>query len=173
MLMKNAIALHPELCIPYSYTTRARRPESVENDHYRFITVEEFEIRIKNGEFLEWARYGDNYYGTRQDEVENALTSGKVLLKEMEVQGARQVRDILSKEQFATIFIDAGPWDELAARVKSRAPITDEELEKRRQRFEDEVTFKPEADHVVENFAGKSEEAKAAFEAIIEEALGI
>jgi len=173
MLMKHAIAAHPELVIPYSYTTRPRRPDAVENDHYRFVTVAEFEAMIAEGAFLEWARFGDNYYGTLRAEVEEELTAGKVLLKEMEVQGVRQVRDLLPKEQLVTVYVDAGGWEELEERARNRAPITDEELAKRKQRFEDEVTFLPEADRVIQNHAGMREEAIASFEAIIEEALQI
>lgn len=173
MLMKNTIARHSELVIPYSYTTRARRPDSVENDHYRFLSKEEFERLIDEHAFLEWARYGDNYYGTLREEVEEELAAGKVLLKEMEVQGARQVRGLMPEGQLITVYVDAGPWEELAVRVKNRAPISEEDLAKRKQRFDDELSFKPEADRVIENYAGRQEEAKAAFEAIIEEALGI
>lgn len=171
MLMRHAIEAHPELELPYSYTTRAKREGIVENDHYRFVSREEFEARIERGEFLEWAEYGGNYYGTLKGEVLDALASGKVLLKEMEVQGARQVRAVLPPEQLVTVFIDAGSWEELERRVRARAPMTEEELAKRKHRHEDEMTFKPEADIVVENHPGKAEEAKAAFSAVVERAL--
>ena len=171
MLMKHAIATYPELVIPYSYTTRPRRPDAVENDHYRFLMVPEFEKMIEEGAFLEWARFGDNYYGTLKAEVEEDLAAGKVLLKEMEVQGVRQVRDLLPKEQFVTVYIDAGPWEGLRERALKRAPMSDEELSKRKQRYDDELTFKDEADTVVVNHEGKQEEAKAAFAAVIEAAL--
>ncbi len=171
MLMKHAIATYPDLVIPYSYTTRARRPDAVENDHYRFLSVPEFETMIEEGAFLEWARFGDNYYGTLKAEVEEELAAGKVLLKEMEVQGVRQVRDLLPKERFVTVYIDAGPWEELAERALKRAPMSDEELAKRKQRYDDELTFKDEADTVIVNKEGMQEEAKAAFEAIINAAL--
>lgn len=169
MLMKHAIATHPELVLPYSYTTRPRRPDAVENDHYRFVSVEAFEQMITEGAFLEWARFGDNYYGTLKEEVEGELASGKVLLKEMEVQGVRQVRQLLPKEQFVSVFIDAGPWEVLAERALKRAPMSNEELAKRKQRYEDERTFKDAADVVITNYEGEQEKAKAAFTALIEE----
>lgn len=173
MLMKHAITAHPELVIPYSYTTRPRRPDAVENDHYRFVSVPEFEQMIEEGAFLEWARFGDNYYGTRKAEVEEGLRAGNVLLKEMEVQGVRQVRSMLPTEQFTTVYVDAGPWEELAERALKRAPMSDVELAKRRKRYDDELTFKDEADEVIVNREGMQEEAKAAFSALIERALGI
>jgi guanylate kinase len=168
MLMKHAIATYPQVVKPYSYTTRPRRPEGVENDHYRFLSVEEFEGMIERGAFLEWARFGDNYYGTLREEVEQELAAGLV---EMEVQGVRQVRDLLPKEQFITVFVDAGSWEELAERAKKRAPITDEELAKRMKRYEDELTFIDEANHVITNREGMQEDARRAFEKIIEAAL--
>lgn len=170
-LMKHVIGTHAELVHPYSYTTRARRPDAVENDHYRFVSVEEFKKDIEAGAFLEWAEYGGNYYGTKKDEVLTALSEGKILLKEMEVQGARQVRQVLSKEDFVSVFIDAGSWDELRERVLSRAPMSDDELSRRHSRFDDEVTFKDEADVVIENRAGEGEAAKAQFAKVIEDAL--
>lgn len=173
MLMKHAIASYPALVLPYSYTTRPRRPDAVENDHYRFVSVEEFEQMITTGAFLEWARFGDNYYGTLKAEVVGELALGKVLLKEMEVQGVRQTREILPKEQFVSVFIDAGPWEVLKERALKRAPMSDDELIKRKQRYDDERTFIDEADVVITNYEGKQEEAKAAFSALIEEALKI
>lgn len=169
--MKHVIGTHEELVHPFSYTTRARRPDSVENDHYCFVSEEEFKRDIEAGSFLEWAEYGGNYYGTKKEEVLTALKEGKVLLKEMEVQGARQVREVLSKDDLISVFIDAGSWEELRARVLSRAPMSEEELARRHSRYDDEVTFKAEADIVIENHAGKSEEAKAAFAKLIEDAL--
>ncbi len=162
-LMKYGMSLYPELTIPYSYTTRARRADHIENDHYRFLSAEEFTQKIGAGEFLEWAEYGGNYYGTLKAEVMSDLEAGQVLLKEVEVQGARQIRELLPKEQLVTVFIDAGPWKELEERVRARAPISEEELEKRKQRYEDELTFMSEADVVIRNHAGMIEEADRAF----------
>ncbi len=69
----------------------------------------------------------------------------------------------MPRAEYAIIYIDAGPWDTLVERIKARAPMTPEELEKRRQRFEDEASFKAEADYVVQNFDGKKEEATQSF----------
>ncbi|HEX5775033.1 MAG TPA: guanylate kinase [Candidatus Paceibacterota bacterium] len=172
-LMRHAMERIPELVVPNSYTTRPpRQGDNVEGKHYCFVSVEEFETRRDNGEFLEWAKFGDNYYGTRREEVLEALQSGKVLVKEIEVQGARQVRDLLPKEQLMIVYIDAGPWEELARRARARAPITEEELAKRRQRYEDEITFKAEADKVIENPDGGREDAQQQFEQVLRGALG-
>ena len=168
MLMKHAMTLLPELVIPYSYTTRPRRENIVENAHYKFISVEEFKGLIDTGAFLEWAQYSGNLYGTLRSEVEEQLASGRTLLKEVEVQGARQIRKLLPKEQLLTVFISAGPWEGLEARIRARAPITDEEIALRKQRYEDEITFMGEADACIENIEGHKEVANDAFITLIQ-----
>ena len=170
-LMKHVINAHPELVLPYSYTTRTRRPDHIENGHYKFLSVEEFKNKVEQGEFLEWAEYGGNYYGTLRTEVEQALTEGKVLLKEVEVQGARQIRTFIPKDELFTIFIGAGSWDALETRVRARAPISEEELALRRKRYSDEMTFMDEADAVVENLDGHQKEANEKFVSLIQSAL--
>lgn len=169
--MKHAISRHPEIQLPYSYTTRPRRADHIENDHYRFITKEEFEQKIADGEFLEWAEFSGNYYGTRKADVVEAIAEGKVLLKEMEVQGARQVKELLPKEQFLSVFIDAGDWEELKRRALAREAMDPEHIEMRRKRYEDEVTFMPEADVVIDNTTDDRDAMKHQFDDLIESIL--
>ncbi len=167
-LMKHVIDAFPELVLPYSYTTRTKRADHVEGKHYQFISVEEFKQKIEGGEFLEWAEYGGNYYGTLKSEVEKDLSEGKVLLKEVEVQGARQIRDILPKDELMTVFVSSGDWEALEARVRARAPITEEELALRKKRYKDEITFKDEADQIILNTEGRKEAAKEDFKNLIQ-----
>lgn len=171
MLMKDMIERYPELVTPPSYTTRARRPDAVENDHYRFVTKEEFEAKIEAGEFLEWAIFSGNYYGTLRADVEAGIEAGEVMFKEMEVQGVRRTRELLPKDELITVFIDAGGWETLKARALARAPMSEEEIEKRRLHHEDELTFMPHADVIIKNYEGEQEQAKAAFREVIEGAL--
>jgi len=170
-LMKHALARFPTVFSPQSYTTRARRSDAIENAHYTFISLEEFKEKIAEGAFLEWAEFSGNYYGTLRAEVEKGIAEGRVMFKEMEVQGVRQARALLPKSELLTVFIDAGSWDELKQRALAREPMSDDILEKRRLRYEDELTFMPEADMIVHNHAGKYAEAEATFETIIEDAL--
>lgn len=166
-LMKHAMSEMSDITVPFSYTTRAPRAESIENNHYQFLTREAFQEKVDAGEFLEWAEYGGNLYGTLKSEIEQDLAEGKLLLKEMEVQGVRQVLSKLPRENVYTVYVSAGSWETLAARVKARAPITDEELALRHKRFLDEETFMPEADAVIENGDGEKEEALNAFTALL------
>ncbi len=159
-LEAHVLSLYPEVVVPVTSTTRAPRPGEVNEKDYYFFSKEEFEQRIADGWFLEWAIYGDNYYGAPKHEVIPAIEAGKLVLLEIEVQGVRKVCEIIPKEDRVIIYVEAGSWEDMERRVRSRAPITDAELEKRRKRYFDEVTFKPQADIVIENLDGKLEEAK-------------
>lgn len=160
--------LHPELVESISCTTRAMRPGEVEGREYHFVGVDEFKKRIDEGYFLEWAQYGGNYYGSPKKEVMEHLEKGRSILIDIEVQGARQIKALLPKDQLLSIFIDAGAWEILEHRIKARAPITEEEIEKRKSRYEDEMTFRDQADYVVANPEGKVEQAKSEVARIVE-----
>jgi guanylate kinase len=164
-LMKRAKQLHTEIVFPVSCTTRAMRPGEVDGNTYHFITDEEFIRRVESGEFLEWAEYGGNKYGTLKSEIVPPLQEGKLVLREVEVQGARRIRELFP--DVVIVYIYAGPWDVLERRIRGRAPISEDELAARRHRYEDEQSFMTEATYVVENFDGKFNEADEAFEKII------
>jgi guanylate kinase len=153
----------PDIVFPRSCTTRAPRPGEVEGEKYFFVTKEEFERREATGDFLEWASYGGNYYGTLKGEILPNLETGKTVVREVEVQGARQIQAKVPPEALGIIFIDAGSWESLERRIRSRAPITEVELLARRKRYEDETTFKDHATIVVENPDGGLEQAKRDF----------
>lgn len=163
LLIEHAREHMPEAQFAASYTNREKRAVQ-ENQSYRYISTEAFEEKINQEEFLEWAQYGGGLYGTLKEEVETGLAAGKIVIKEMEIQGIEQTLNVLPREEVCLIYIDAGSWEELARRVRARAPIEEEELEKRRLRFEKEIVFKEQhADMVVHNPEGKLEEAKKDF----------
>jgi guanylate kinase len=157
----------PELVFPVSCTTRVPRPGEVEGEKYHFVTQEEFESRRASGEFLEWAPYGGNYYGTLKSQILQPLAIGKTVVREVEVQGARQILALMP--EVAIIFIDAGSWEHLERRIQARAPISDVELLARRKRYEDETTFKNQADAIVYNPNGGLEQAKKDFVAAVQQ----
>ncbi len=162
-LMDAAEAAFPDLQTLVTCTTRTPRNGEVNEVDYHFFTREEFEQKIDNGEFLEWAEYGGNLYGTLRASIESVLADGKLLLANIEVQGARRLRTLLPPDELATIYIDAGGWDVLVPRIQARAAITPEELAKRHERYLDEVTFKDDADYVIENPDGGLENATRSF----------
>ncbi len=166
-LITYAKSVFPDLVLSVSCTTRSAREGEEHGRDYFFLSREEFEAKIAGGELLEWAEYGGNYYGTPKKEIERHLAEGALIMGDIEVQGVRLIRDLLPPEEFGTIYIDAGSWDVLERRALLRAPMSEEELEKRRMRYEDESSFKAEATYVVSNPEGMLEDAKRDFIAVV------
>ncbi len=159
----------PDMVFPVSCTTRTKRQGEKEGETYYFITEEEFDARIKDGAFLEWASYGGHRYGTLKSEVLPKLKAGKSIVREVEVQGAHILLQKLPRENCATIFVSAGSWAHLEKRIRARASMSDEELAIRHARYEAEMAFQQEADVRIENPDGKLEEAKHSFVEAIEQ----
>lgn len=162
-LLAAARSALPHAVFPVSCTTRAMRPGEVSGESYYFLTEAEFDERIAANAFLEWAAYGGHRYGTLASEILPPLTEGKLVIREVEVQGAQHIREVLPESILTTIFIHAGSWDVLAARILRRAPMDAVEMERRRSRYEDEMAFMSHASHVIENGDGALEAATLAF----------
>jgi guanylate kinase len=170
-LIRHTTEKFPQLTFLDSYTTRQPRPSHVESSRYQFISVDEFKGMVSRNEFLEWAEFGGNFYGTLKSDVEQGLAEGKVFIKEMDLQGVHQVQKLLSKEDMHIVFIDGGSWEALEARAIKRAPMSAEELALRKARYEIEMASIGEADTVIRNHEGQRAEADAAFEAAIADVL--
>lgn len=166
-LLKHIATAVPGLVFPRSCTTRAPRPGEKDGETYFFVSPDEFERRIEAGDFLEYASYGGNWYGTLKSEILPAVEEGKTVVREVEVQGARQIREKFPADILRIVYVDAGSWEELERRILARAPIEQPELIARRKRYEDETSFKKEAAVVVTNRDGGLEQAKQDFEAAI------
>ncbi|CAB4635822.1 unannotated protein [freshwater metagenome] len=110
--------------VSVSYTTRDPRVNEVDGRDYNFVSHEVFQTMINNGEFLEWAEFAGNRYGTTQDKVEQALLLGKNVLLEIEIDGAKQVKAHLPKS--ILVFLEPPSWEELVARLEGRG--TDDEV---------------------------------------------
>lgn len=162
-LMRAALSAYPELYFPVSETTRAMRPGEADGREYRFVTRESFERDRDDGLFLEWAEYGGNYYGTPKRELLDPLAAGRTILHEIELQGLLQLETMIPQDERVSVYIDAGPWEALEARIRARAPITEEELAKRKARYEHELAFKSHADIVVRNQNGDLRASKREF----------
>jgi guanylate kinase len=117
--------------VSVSYTTREPRVNEKDGRDYNFVSHEVFQTMINNGEFLEWAEFAGNRYGTTQDKVEQALLLGKNVLLEIEIDGAKQVKAHLPKS--ILVFLEPPSWEELVARLEGRG--TDDE-DRRAQRLE-------------------------------------
>ncbi|WP_299445515.1 guanylate kinase [uncultured Phycicoccus sp.] len=117
---------HPEVWLSVSATTRRPRPGEVDGVHYHFVSEERFEEMARNGDLLEWAVvHGRAKYGTPRRPVEEVLASGRPALLEIDLQGARQVRETMPEAFF--VFLAPPSWDELVRRLVGRGTEDEEE----------------------------------------------
>ncbi len=134
-----------------SVSATTRKPRGFEQDglNYFFKTVEEFEEMIKNGEFLEYAKFVGNYYGTPKKYVLEKLEEGKNVLLEIEVEGAMQIKK--NYPEAALIFLLPPSEEELESRLRGRATDSEETILKRLARAKEELAQKDKYDYQVVN----------------------
>ena len=137
--------------VGYSVSATTRQPREGEEDgvDYFFLTPEEFQRRIDANEFMEWARYGGSRYGTLVSEVERILKSGKHVVLDIEVQGARAIRERLAN--VVSIFILPPSARVLRERLTHRSTEHGDTLGSRLQHAVDEVAEAPDFDYIVTN----------------------
>jgi guanylate kinase len=139
----------PRLAYSVSATTRSPRKGEVDGRDYVFLTREEFEGWIEDGRFLEWAEYSNNLYGTPEYRVEELLESGYSVILEIELQGARKVRD--KRPDAVMIFVRTPSLEETRRRLEGRATETSEALESRMKSAVKEVAARDEFDYEIIN----------------------
>ncbi len=132
-----------------SMTTRKMRPGEVDGKDYYFVSKEEFEQRIKENKFLEYAEFVGNYYGTPLDKVEEQLERGKEVVLEIEVEGALQVREKI--QDAVLIFIVPPGKQALYDRLRSRGTEAEEVIEKRIEKANREFKVAYRYDYIVVN----------------------
>ena len=135
-----------------SYTSRNPRPGEEEGVQYHFVTKEDFEERIKNGEFYEYSLHHDNYYGTSKKLMNEKIASGKIIVKDIEVNGTENLLKLLSGETtLVTIFLKVDR-EELKRRLIERGDnLSEEEMELRLGRLEYEESKIKLYDYVITN----------------------
>lgn len=155
-LIREALDAIPQLAYSVSATTRPPRPGEVDGEHYVFLSREDFERWIGEGKFLEWAEYSGNLYGTPEGKVEELLELGRSVILEIELQGARQVRE--KRPDAVMVFVRAPSLEETRRRLTGRATETAEALETRLATAVGEVAARDEFDAEVVN--GEREQAR-------------
>lgn len=148
-LMKKLLEDYEQYALSISMTTRAPREGEVDGREYFFSTREQFEDKIKQGGFIEHAQYCGNYYGTPKDYVEKQLEAGKDVILEIEIQGAMKV-----KEQFPDailLFVMPPSIAVLHQRLVGRGTETEEVINQRLQRAEEEAVGIEEYDYIIIN----------------------
>ena len=140
---------HPDVWLSVSATTRFPRPGEVDGVHYHFLTREEFQRRAAAGEFLEWAEFAGNLYGTPKDEVLRRLAAGRPVLLEIDLQGARQVR--AAHPDALLVFLAPPSWDELVRRLTRRGTEEPAVVDRRLAAAREELAAESEFHHTLVN----------------------
>lgn len=163
--VRKEIFSQPDTNFEYSIsaTSRKKREGEVDGVDYFFKTREEFEKMIREGKLLEYTEYVGNYYGTPIDYVEKTLAEGKDVFLEIEVEGAKQVREKFPEGIF--IFLIPPSLEELEKRIKTRGTESDELIKNRMEVAKKELQMMSLYDYVVEN--NEVKEASEKIKAII------
>jgi guanylate kinase len=167
-LIRGLLERWPQLELSVSATTRAPRPGEQPGRHYHFMDEDEFDRRVRAGEFVEHATYSGSRYGTLRSELEGRLGQGVPVVLEIELQGARQVREAMPEA--VQVFIAPPSRDALRARLVGRGTDTGEQIEARLSTAERELEAQPEFAHVVVN--DRLEQATDELGRIVSDALG-
>lgn len=140
---------HPELWLSVSATTRAPRTGEREGIHYFFHSKERFNELVQSGGLLEWAEFAGNCYGTPRQPVRERVAKGIPVLLEIELEGARQVRNSLPEAM--QIFLAPPSIEELENRIRGRGTEAEEAIQRRLKRAKEELAAQTEFDAVIVN----------------------
>lgn len=147
---KHIIEHNPQVVLSVSATTRAPRPGEVDGVSYFFLTDAEFDELIETDQMLEFAVvHGKHRYGTPRQPVEAALAEGKAVLLEIDIQGARQVKQRMP--QATSVFLAPPSWEELVRRLEGRGTEDQAEMARRLETARVELAAQGEFDQVIVN----------------------
>lgn len=148
-VMKRLIQKYNDYALSISVTTRKPREGERDGIEYFFKTKEEVETMIENDEFLEYARYVDNYYGTPRFYVEEMLAKGKNVILEIEIQGAMQIK--AKNPEAVLVFVTPPSFEELRNRLIGRGTETADVIESRLRRASEEAEGMSSYDYILVN----------------------
>ncbi len=162
-LVNAVLSRETGIALSISFTSRKARPGERHAQHYHFISKEEFESMIANGDFFEHALVHGDYKGTAKQSVEPQLAAGKDVLLEIDWQGARQVREKLPDA--ISIFILPPSKDALETRMRNRGQDSEEVIKQRLANAREEMSHYDEFDYVIvnEHFDAAVSELRAIF----------
>jgi guanylate kinase len=148
-LLKLLLKRNPQLYLSISATTRSPRIGEVDGVNYYFLSRSRFEEMINNQELLEYAEYAGNYYGTPIAPVSTKINDGETVILEIELAGARQVKQVFADA--LTIFILPPTMEELESRIRSRGLDSEEAIDRRLKIAHQEISAKTEFDYHIVN----------------------
>ncbi len=149
-LAKFLLSQNLNLVFSVSACTRKKRKNEIDRVDYYFLDKNEFQKKIKKGDFLEWEEvYENTFYGTLKSDVENKLNSGKNIIFDIDVKGALSLKKIFKKDALA-IYIDV-PFEVIEQRLRSRKTEKEKEITKRLYKIKEEVEYKNKFDMIILN----------------------
>ncbi len=140
-----------DLTYSISMTTRQPREKEVNGVDYYFVSKEEFQKNIDEGNFLEWASFVGNFYGTPKDKVEELRNQGKNVFLEIEINGANQVMSKIHDDRVISFFLMPPSIKQLENRIRKRQTESEEIIQERLQKGEKEMTMTENYDYIVIN----------------------
>lgn len=150
-IVRHLLAKYKELDFSVSATTRVARSNEVHGKDYYFLTLEEWNQKIEENDFLEWEEvYENQYYGSLKSEVDRLWSEGKYVIFDMDVKGATNIKKIYG-EKAVTVFVKPPSSEILFNRLRSRNTETEESLKKRIARAAEELTYENSFDIVLLN----------------------
>ena len=148
-LLGQLLQRHPSIQVSVSATTRHPRPGEINSQHYFFMSKSRFKAMVENGELLEWAEFAGNCYGTPKAPVERAIARGQQVVLEIELLGARQVRE--SFPEAKQIFVMPPSTDTLERRIRRRGQDSEAAIAQRLARAKAELAAADEFDLKIVN----------------------
>jgi guanylate kinase len=150
-VVRHLLKQFPELAFSISATTRAKRPQETPGVDYYFMSVEQFSNLVDEDEFVEWQEvYPQQYYGTLKDEITRLWGLGKHIIFDIDVQGALNLKRIYPQASLA-IFVKPPSKEILFERLRQRRTESEESLQKRLAKAEEELTYQNKFDHILVN----------------------
>jgi guanylate kinase len=149
-IYRAALKAIADLDFSISLTTRAPREGEANGVDYGFVSEEEFKRRLSSGELAEWARVFESSYGTPKAPLDAAIASGRDILLDIDIQGARQIRARYSRDA-VSIFVLPPSLEELAGRLRGRGTEDDAKIRHRLDKARDEAEAYPEYDYLIVN----------------------
>lgn len=148
-VVQEVLDMAPDVWLSVSATTRRPRPGELEGEHYFFVTDEDFDQLIADGQLLEWAQFAGNRYGTPRRAVHEHREAGIPVILEIELEGARQMR--AAAKDARLVFLAPPSWEVLEARLRGRGTESDESVASRLAAAKVEMAAQGEFDDVVVN----------------------
>jgi len=148
-LCRHLLKKIPQIAYSISHTTRQPRKNEIEGKDYYFISTKEFEEKINQNFWVEWAKVHTNYYGTSKKHLERQTHQGLNVLLEIDIKGAKQIKNLFPDA--VTIFIMAPSLDVLEKRLRQRETDTDEIINMRLENAKAEIEQKDFYDYIIVN----------------------